>query len=217
MTNLSLEEFENGIKLYQDEKLYKFTSDAIKLAKFCRIKSSDKVLDMCAGCGVVGLYAYSINKCDKIYFNDIQPQMCKLLDKNIKLNNLQDSAKVICKDLAELSIDDFEKALDVIMCNPPYFKLNGKITPREDIAICKHEIATNLQTIISKAGKLIKPKGRFYLVIPSERLCECVILLNKAGFEVKQIQLDNHKGESKICLLKNIKNAKSGVKITINT
>ena len=69
MTNLTLEHFDNGIKIYQDENLYKFTSDAIKLAKFCKIKSTDNVLDMCAGSGVVGLYAYSVKSYNKIYFN----------------------------------------------------------------------------------------------------------------------------------------------------
>ena len=127
MTNLSLEHFENGVKLYQDKTLYKFTSDAINLAKFCNIKHSDSVLDMCAGCGVVGMYAYSITPFSKLYFNDIQKSMCDLIDKNIKLNNMQDVCKVLYKDLKDLSLDDFGKPLDVIVCNPPYFKLNGKI------------------------------------------------------------------------------------------
>ena len=69
MNNLSLEKFENGIQMYQDETLYKFTADSIRLAKFCKIKPTDNVLDMCAGNGVVGLYAYSLKAFNKIYFN----------------------------------------------------------------------------------------------------------------------------------------------------
>ncbi|MBQ7798099.1 MAG: methyltransferase [Clostridia bacterium] len=217
MTKLTLEHFENGVKLYQDEDLYKFTSDSIKLAKFCKIKASDNVLDMCAGSGVVGLYAYSLTQCNKIYFNDIQPQMCELIDKNIALNNLNNKSMVLCKDLSELTLDDFDKRLDVVVCNPPYFKMTGKIKEDIDVAICRHEITTNLQQIITKAGELIKSKGRFYLVIPSNRLCECIVVLNQNKFEVKNIEIYHNKNKSTICLLESIKDANSGVLIKIKS
>lgn len=215
MTNLSLEEFENGVKLYQDENLYKFTSDAIKLAKFCKLKSTDNVLDMCAGSGVVGLYAYSINPCNKIYFNDIQASMCELIDKNIELNNLQHKAVTLCKDLNELSLCDFGKFLDIIVCNPPYFKMNGKIKEDQSIAMCRHEVATNLGLIVAKAGQLLKSKGKFYLVIPASRLCECVVLLNANHFEVKNIQINQSNNIATTCILESVKDAKSGVRVHI--
>jgi len=215
MTNLSLEHFENGVKVYQNENLYKFTSDAIKLAKFCNIKHTDNVLDMCAGCGVVGFYAYSLTPFNKIYFNDIQPQMCDLIVKNIELNQLCDKSKVLCKDLNNLSATDFDKPLDVIVCNPPYFKLNGKLKLEPNIAMCRHEIAVNLSQIIAKAGELIKDKGRFYIIIPSSRLCESIVYLNTNKFEVKQMQIYHSRECATVCLLECVKNAKSGVKIKV--
>ena len=215
MTNLSLEYFENGVKVYQDNNLYKFTSDAIKLAKFCNIKHTDNVLDVCAGCGVVGLYAYSLVKCNKIYFDEIQPEMCELISRNIELNNLSGIAKVINKDLNELALLDFEKPLDVILCNPPYFKLNGKIKADEKLAICRHEIKTNLEQIISKASELIKNSGRFYIIIPADRLAECVVLVSKFGFETKNMEIFHSDENATVCVLENIKNAKNGLKIKI--
>ena len=215
MTNLSLEQFENGVKVYQDENLYKFTSDAIKLAKFCNIKHTDNVLDMCAGCGVVAFYAYSLTAFNKIYFNDIQPKMCDLIAKNIELNNVAGKSKVLCKDLSSLSADDFDKHLDVIVCNPPYFKLNGKIKQNESVAMCRHEVSTNLHTIIKKAGELIKNKGRFYLIVPADRMCECVVKLNSCAFEVKQMQIFHSRENATVCLIESVKNANSGVKIKI--
>lgn len=215
MTNLSLEHFENGVKLYQDNNLYKFTSDAIKLAKFCNIKHTDNVLDMCAGCGVVGLYAYSINKCNKIYFNEIQNSMCDLINKNIDINGLSDCAKVLNKDLNNLAPSDFDKPLDVIMCNPPYFKVNGKIKADESVAMCRHEITTNLSQIIAKAGQLIKNAGRFYLIIPADRLGECMVLLNRSGFETKNVEMFYSKDVVTVCVLESVKGGKAGLKIKI--
>lgn len=215
MTKFSLEEFENGVKIYQDEALYKFTSDSIKLAKFCKIKPRDNVLDMCAGCGVVGFYAYSISPFNKLYFNEIQQQMCELIDKNIKLNQLESKSEILCKDLKDLTIDDFGKFLDVIVCNPPYFKANSKIKLDESIAMCRHEIKTNLHIIICVAGRLLKSKGRFCLIVPADRLCETINLLGENKLEVKKIDVYAHQGEATVCLIEAVKGANSGVKIKI--
>ncbi len=215
MTNLSLEYLENGIKVYQDNDLYKFTSDAIKLAKFCKVKKTDNVLDMCAGCGVVGFYVYALNGCNKLYFNEIQTQMCKLIDKSIQLNSLQDKCKVINADLNVLNPGDFDKPFDAIVCNPPYFKLNGKIKENEDLAICRHEIKTNLQQIVAKASKLIKEQGKFYLIIPANRMCETIILFAQNAFEVKNLQVYHSKQYATVCLLEGVKNGKSGVKVNV--
>lgn len=215
MSNLSLEHFENGVKVYQDNDLYKFTSDAIKLAKFCNIKHTDNVLDMCAGCGVVGFYSYSIVECNKIYFNEIQPEMCELINKNISLNGLAEKAVVLNKDLNDLIPNDFDKPLDVIMCNPPYFKVNGKIKADEKVAMCRHEIKTTLSQIVAKASMLIKNAGKFYIIIPADRLAECVVLLNRFGFEVKNMQIFCSKEDATVCVLENVKTGKSGLKIKI--
>ena len=215
MTNLSLEYLENGIKVYQDDNLYKFTCDAVKLAKFCKLKTTDNMLDLCAGCGVVGFYAYALHKCSKIYFNEIQSPMCQLIDKSIKLNNLQDRCEILNKDLNLLHPSDFDKPLDVIVCNPPYFKLNGKVKGAECLAICRHEIKTNLQQIVEKASKLIKEQGRFYLIIPTDRMCETIVTFNKNGFEVKNMQIYHSQQRATVCLLEGVKSGRSGVNVKI--
>lgn len=215
MNSLSLEQFENGVRIYQDESLYKFTSDAIKLAKFCNIKHTDNVLDMCAGSGVVGFYAYSITPFNKLYFNDIQPEMCELINKNIELNNLQDSCEVLYKNLNDLTLEEFVKPLDVIICNPPYFKVNGKIKQDEKIAMCRHEMYTNLAQIIEKSSQLIKDKGRVYIIIPADRMCEGVVLFNRFRFEIKRMEIYGHNDNATVCIFEAIKNAKSGVKIKV--
>ena len=215
MTNLSLENFENGVKLYQNNNLYKFTSDSIKLAKFCNIKKTDNVLDLCAGCGVVGLYAYSIKPFNKLYFNEIQPQMCELIELNIQVNDLGGKTKVLCKDLNNLTLSDIDKPLDVIICNPPYFKFNGKINKNASMAMCRHEISTNLNQIVFKAGKLLKSGGRFYIIIPANRMCECVKLLVASGLEVKRLEVCHTNGNATVCLIEGVKGACDGVDLKV--
>ena len=51
----------NGLKIYQDSDLYCFTSDAVLLSKFARVKQGDVVADFCSGSGIVGLHLYGLN------------------------------------------------------------------------------------------------------------------------------------------------------------
>lgn len=214
-SDLTLEKFENGVKVYQDARLYKFTSDSIRLAKFCVVKHTDLMLDMCAGCGVVGLYVYSLCKFKGLYLNDIQPEMCELIKENINHNNLTGIAKVLCKNLEDLSLADFDKPLDVVVCNPPYFKVNGKCKHDERIAMCRHEICTNLKNIISKASSLLKNKGRLYIIVPEDRLCEAINELGANKLEVKRMQLNSGSHKINTCMLEAIKGGSVGVKIKI--
>ncbi len=215
MSKFSIDKFENGIEFFQDEELYKFTSDSIKLAKFCNISHKARVLDMCAGSGVVGIYAYSLSKFNKLYLNEIQSSLCQLIDKNIQHNNLQDVAQVLNKDLNLLTTQDIGGLVDVIVCNPPYFKVGeGGVKLDENIAICRHEIKTTLRQIIMKSSELLKDKGKMYLVLPASRMCEAISLLSNNKLEVKRISIEFNNQDAKICLIEAVKGGKVGVKIT---
>ena len=100
--NLKLEHFENGISIIQSDNYYKFTQDAILLANFCNIKHSDDVLELCAGSGVISFYAYSLCPYNRLYFNEIQPEMCEIIKENIakqiplnRMGSAQDVANVV--------------------------------------------------------------------------------------------------------------------------
>lgn len=217
MTELTIEEFPNGIKVFQGTDGYKFTKDAVDLAKFCKIKHTDNVLEMCAGSGVVSFYAYSLCKFNKLYLNEIQHSNCEIINQNIHLNNLCGIAKCLEGNLKNLNYASFDKKLDVIVCNPPYFKVQGsKINDNYSIAISRHEIEVTLDDIVYKASELIKDKGRFYLCMTPNRMTEVVVALSKHKFECKTIKfLQNHKGEVNLCLFEAVYKAQSGVKIIL--
>jgi len=189
------------------------------LAKFCNIKHSDDVLELCAGSGVISFYAYSLNQFNHLYFNEIQPEMCKIIEENIAFNGFKRRSKVFNCNLKELKPTDFKKHLDVIICNPPYFKVNknNKINERYEIAIARHEIEATLEDIISKSSELLKDKGRLYMVHLASRSTEVVALCSKYKLEVKRMKfIFNGEKEAYLVLVEAIKNAKPGVRITKN-
>ena len=53
--------FLNGVKIIQNENLYRFTSDAVLLTRFARAKKNEILADFCSGSGIVGLHFYALH------------------------------------------------------------------------------------------------------------------------------------------------------------
>ena len=51
-----------GLKIVQDTRLYRFTSDSVLLSRFAKAKKNDVVADFCAGSGIVAFHFYALNK-----------------------------------------------------------------------------------------------------------------------------------------------------------
>ena len=74
-----------------------------------------------------------------------------------------------------------------VTTNPPYMTENhGVKNPDEPKAIARHEIKCNLEDVVRESAKLLKPKGRFYMVHRPFRLPEilrkCLCMeLNRSG------------------------------------
>ena len=92
------------ITVYQSDNYYKFTQDAIMLAKFCNIKHSDDVLELCAGSGIISFYAYSLYPFSHLYFNEIQKEMCEIIEENIAYNGFQRRSKIYNCNLKDLKL-----------------------------------------------------------------------------------------------------------------
>ncbi len=217
--NFKLEHFDNGISIYQSDNYYKFTQDAILLAKFCNIKHSDNVLELCAGSGVISFYAYSLCPFNHLFFNEIQPEMCEIIEENIKFNGFKRRSKIFNCNLKDLSLSDFSKPLDVIICNPPYQKVNPNslINEKPEIAVARHEILATLEDIIKKSSELLKDKGRLYMVHLASRATEAISLCSKYNVEVKRMKLIfNGEKEAYLVLIEAVKNAQPGVRISKN-
>ena len=150
------------------------------------------------------LFALSI-----IYTSTKFNQKCvKLLKKTSNLTVLKD-----------LKLSDLPKPVDVVLCNPPYFKVDNKskINEKREIAISRHEIEATLDDIVSKASELLKDKGRLYMVHLASRSAELVSVCSKNKLEVKRMKfIFNGDKEAYLVLIEAVKNGNPGVRITKN-
>ena len=77
-----------------------------------------------------------------------------------------------------------------MLCNPPYGKRGGALrNPRDELAIARHEIATDLAAVVRSAAALLRNGGRFFLIHQADRLPEIARRLHEAGAPLKRVRL----------------------------
>lgn len=209
-------------KVYQNKNAYCFTSDSVRLSKFVNCKNSGKILELCAGCGIISLHKFAENeqKGDSgrgsFVLVELQQILYELLKKNIEANNLQDVFYAINDDLKNI-FNYIEKAsMDVVICNPPYEKdCSGFKKQNESEMIARAEITTNFDEIAKVAGLALKFGGQFYFLCKSERLFEIANTLSKYDLKIKTVQFVTGGKRWRLCLVKAVKGAKDGVEFSV--
>lgn len=202
----------NNMFIIQNPDEYCFTSDAVELSNFAKVKENDKVVDLCSGSGVVGILIQTKTGCKDITLIEIQESLADMSKRSVKYNKQDKFIKVINKPLQGIHKEIGLGLYSVVVCNPPY-KDKGKLCENNSIAMAKHELTVTLEEIISEAAKLLKFGGRLYLVNREERLTDICCFMRTNNIEPKILKiLPSSKGDS-IILVEGKKGGKSGLRI----
>ncbi len=209
--------YDYGMKIFQLEEGFKFSLDSLLLAEFIKPHNDkQKILDLCTGNAAVPL-VLTTKYINKITGIELQKEIYNLALKSVICNHKEDQIMLINDNVKNLlNYLDYE-SIDIISCNPPYFKhQSSSIINEEKIkAIARHEITITLAELITISGKLLKNNGDFYLIHRAERLEEIINILSSQHLIIKEvvpIYTSNNKNASLI-LVHCIKNAKKGLKI----
>lgn len=187
----------NDLKIIQNKEYFCFGTDSVLLANFVKSENSNNViLDLCSGSGVIPIILSAKKKYKKIFGVELQSEMYDLFDRNIKINNLEDSIISInenvknIKDIRKKVTSIMEKdKIDIITCNPPYKEIGTGLTTNHDVkTIAKCEVMCNLEDIFITSSKLLGKGGKLYLVHKPERLSDLIYLGRKYNLEAKEIR-----------------------------
>ena len=203
--------------IMQDNEMFHFSLDSVLLPNFITINKNVKnILDI--GCGNAPIPLILSTKTDaNIVGVEIQKDVYDLAVESVKYNKLENQIQIV-----NANINDYYKniepgSIDIITCNPPYFKYkeDSNINESEYKTIARHEIALNLEQLLSISRTLLKTNGVIGIVHRPERLIDIITEMKKNNIEPKRIQLvyPHPDEEANILLIEGRKNGKSGLKI----
>lgn len=205
-----------GIKIYQDDELYRFTSDSVLLSKFTKVKKGDVVADFCSGSGIVGFHLYGLNKSaiESVDLFEMQKPLCDLSVKSIELNGLESVFTANNVKLQDLGTK-YAGKFSLITCNPPYMPVGkGFIDEKQCVAVCRTELTLSLKELVQAISTALKFGGRVNLVHRADRLIEVACALKEKNIEPKTLQfVSGGNKEPYLFLMEGVKGGKSGLKV----
>ena len=176
----------DGLQLIQSSDEYRFTTDAVLLANFCKNMQGKLCVEFGAGSGVISLLLAKKKRPRRIVAIELQPQLADMMQRSVRLNDLQDVIEVVCDDLKNAR--SYANCADVVVCNPPYRRVgSGEMQLQSNLAICRHEVKATLNDVISSAAQVLNNRGSLYLVHQAERIGEIVHMASQNNLAVKEI------------------------------
>ena len=206
-----------NLKIIQDKRLYRFTSDSVLLSRFAAVKKGEKIADFCAGSGIVAFHTHAlhIDKPPAQYtLFEMQAPLCDLAKKTIEYNGFENFTVVNCR-LQDIP-KEYNERFSLILCNPPYERAGtGFDNADYEKAVCRKEITLTLAEIATAAAKALKYGGRLCMVHRADRLAEICYVLKGVGIEVKKLQFVAGRDGTKpyLVLLEGVKGGKPATEI----
>lgn len=121
---------------------------------------------------------------------EIQEESADVARRSVQYNHLEKDITITTGDIKEAASIYGGSFFDVVTTNPPYMVGNHGLTGENRAKIiARHETLCSLEDIISQAAKVLKPRGRFYMVHRPFRLAEILSVMVKYGIEPKRMRL----------------------------
>lgn len=185
-----------GKKIIQDTELFLFGIDSVLLANIIRESGNINIVDLGTGSAVMPVIIAAKRKVNKIIGVEIQDKMYELALRNVKLNEFENKIHIIHEDLKNIKQIQEEilnitgkHTVDIVISNPPYKTVGtGSKNELDEKYIARHEVKCNIEDIFVTASKILKFKGKLYLVHKPERIVDLLSVARKHNLEAKTIQ-----------------------------
>lgn len=124
-------------------------------------------MDLCSGCGVVGFdLQFHEPRIQRIDFVEVQEVYLEHFKKNRELVGGSSRFEMHLKNYSELVGEKWENQFDLIVCNPPYFRVGqGKLSPSEFKNRCRFFIDSDFETLLRTVYLSLKSGGEAYILV----------------------------------------------------
>lgn len=179
-----------GYEIIQSPGRFCFGMDAVLLSSFAKVKKNESALDLGTGTGILPILLEAKNEGAHYVGLEIQEESADMARRSVIHNKLDNKIEIITGDIKEASEIFGAASFHVITTNPPYMiGEHGLKNDNEALYIARHEALCTLDDILRESAKLLKPKGRFYMVHRPFRLAEILGKMSLYGIEPKRMRL----------------------------
>jgi tRNA1(Val) A37 N6-methylase TrmN6 len=178
-----------AIRFVQPRQGYRFSIEPILLGRFVRVRPRDAVLDLGAGCGVLGIVIAALFHPREVVAIEIQPQLADLIARNAALNEIP-NLRAIAADLRARRIPGLVPAsFDLVVANPPFHALSaGRESPDRGRRIARGGTGASLVEFVAAARRYARNGARVAFVLGAARSAELISLLRSHRLEPKRIR-----------------------------
>lgn len=178
------------LRLVQPRDGYRYSIDALLLAGFARrniVRPPRRLIDLGAGCGVVGLWLARGWPETSLDLVELQPELAELAVRNAAHSGLEARTRVVVADLrrwqrwAPPPATPGRQVLAV--CNPPYYPAgSGRLNRAPGAALARHELAGTLRELLRACGEGLPSGATLAIVHLAARCDELLRTLSSCGF-----------------------------------
>ena len=205
------------VRIIQPKKGHRFTTASVLLATLSTPKKYAKVLELGTGCGIVSIILSKRIPSLRITAVEIQEEMAKLAERNIKLNDMEANISVLNMDIKELSKTLPSAHYDYIVTNPPYRPpTSGRTSYDRTKSISNHEFSVTINDIMKVSQHLLKVRGRISIIYIADRLADLFSAMRKYRIEPKEMRciLTNKEGVVRLVWVEGVREGNPGLNIS---
>lgn len=150
--------------LFHHRSTMKIGTDAILLARWIEVSENDNVLDIGTGCGLIPLMLAQkgIKSADAV---EIDKDSYEEAAQNFS-NSAWKSQLIAINEDVKVYAAHCEKKYDLVVSNPPFF-FGDNIPEKAKKGLARHTNTLSYSDLLSAVKKIMKPSGRFTLVLPA--------------------------------------------------
>ena len=183
----------DGPRYRYDEQCFPPSADSFLLGGFANPRRGEKVCDLGAGAGLLGLLLLAREPSLQVTGIERDAHACAVLAQNAAENRLPLTA--LCADLRQretLPAGAFQLAVS----NPPYFAPHTGAVAKGVRGDTRAELTATLEDIFAAAERMLQWGGRFCLVYRPERLAALLTAAVTHGLEPKRLRMVQHTASS---------------------
>lgn len=179
-----------GYEIIQSPGRFCFGMDAVLLSSFARVRAGERTLDLGTGTGILPILLEAKNEGAYYAGLEIQEESADMARRSVRHNGLEGKIDIMTGDIKEAAGIFGAASFHVVTTNPPYMiGSHGLKNDNEALYIARHEALVNLEDILRESAKILKPKGRFYMVHRPFRLPEIFAKMVSHRIEPKRMRL----------------------------